>query len=147
MLFCLLASVFSVLSLGWDAACVEVMRLSWWSLLCSGEETIRKTFGKSSEVELNTAQKQGKEIGAVAILRRAFGGDKSLLPKSWAAARSGDSQCTRRSTLTLSMSLVLIQLRTHTLIRVLPCNLRLVSKLKYFCFHLVDTGFTSMKHT
>lgn len=60
MLFCLLASVFSVLSLGWDAACVEVMCLSWWSLICSGEETIRKTWGKSSGVELNTAQKQGK---------------------------------------------------------------------------------------
>lgn len=33
------------------------------------------------------------------------------------------------------------------MIRVLPCNLRLVSKLKYICFHLVGAGFTSMEHT
>lgn len=75
-MFCLLASAFSILSLGWDAACVEVMCLSWWSLLFSGEETIRKTWGKLSGLELSTTQKQGKEIGAVGIFRRAIRGDK-----------------------------------------------------------------------
>lgn len=72
------------------------------------------------------------------------------MPKSWAAARSGNSQCTRKSTLTLSFryfNLFLIQLRTHTLIRVLPCKMRLVSKLKYVWFHLIGARFASMEYT